>query len=482
MLSHQAKRPATNMVGGSLDRTAPSTLPEGARINSDVYPVNPHPFAFDSSVSTSELIEINAVSDPITTSTIQYQIQPTNTPGLMYDFKNSIMEISYTNSSTDSKSFWYTTYVGALMWDSVDLTLNGTRISDSENGLQSFGHLAKLQLTKPYTTQGGVMSEENDASEPSHDILYTCEASPNATYDAHMGCWRCNPPSKRIFERRTKSGMLQPQFTHPILEQDKYLPANMTIGLSFHKAGGAANWLKSAIQTIDGEAQYAPTVTSVKYYLRRVQLTNTGLQLYNSLLSAVGKLTYPVVRTQCLQQVMAKGSANLVFNAIFTRKPRAVCITIVPTSYMQRDAYTNPHPLGLQSDGTTNLQLAELYVRSAGRKYPENYNVTRAAATYNVGGSSILDYEQYKKLCFHDKDCFLTAATYETATQQYWINLTDSQSPIEGLQQPVAETGQVEISLRAHTGVAQDTTVVVTAVYNDIVSIEPRTGRVGLSW
>lgn len=458
----------------------------------------------NSSVAKVDYVIQQPVSDPTVNSTLRYIVQPSNSPGVMFDLSKSHLHIKYTGQSAGISWLqqWDTT---AFLFSRIGVKINGVPVDNQvSNGAQHFCDATDRQLKYPYADPGFMGASDVysvDQQRLWEESGIVSVATPRANHPCQTA-WKKTRRWNAIFNRGYAggfgSGELVCRWAHPFWndQNQALVPGSMSIELQCDKWGG--NNFPYSINNLAGNPAFAFANLQFELRMCRVQLSGAGNALYRQLVQESGLMRYRGTRYVAQQFALALGATSHTGQIFSTKKPSAVCIWFNETTTQQPLINTSALMCergsvgGVETPGLGHIaQILSLRVHAGPNTYPKyaEQAISRVnTGRFAHGGSSKLDYEQYAKMCqqYQNTDNevqpLMTQSFFESgAYENFYINLREDNEPVFDIANET-EAGDISIESQFHQPLAASVTMTVLNIYEETVYINPALGIVKTSW
>ena len=211
--------------------------------------------------------------------------------------------------------------------------------------------------------------------------------------------------------------------------------------------------------------------------------------------SAGGLLSYPCLVNRMSSYSIPTGSQSLNTTIqVSGRVPQALVVhfvyseqldpTSIQTSYSQHPLMTQAFDGVAQMLPEATVQVSSMTVRVGKRRFPKNYEITRADfPPYTQGGTLVPDWQDYLSLVGDDKQPFLSRSVIELGNLDlYIINLQESKQPLIGHYEPRVSMESISVNARFRAPVIKDVTMVVSQLSQEQFHCLLGSNRVDKTW
>ena len=551
--------------GGAMEAVAGAAAAmsgaESALVDTRATPVDDNPLPFNSTISKK--IDQRIVPQNFAPNTAQGGFGPSITvrvegaigaPGQWLDLYNSKLFIrwreyqsNYAGTNTGGPvaagatpvkfayaiPFWWT-FHSLLMFQQIFFYINDVLVTDGANANLPYTAFSRICLT-----QGSVLFGSNSGDSFTYASDRNCDsASGIVSMPAQNQAWELADLRQFWMERHALdygcfTQIIDLSLLLPSFANTSFLPASANLRFQFDKSASFAGnytgawtgavatpyeWPQSACQIpVNTTAPMQLIIEDIYLNLRRVTLTNAGLELTERLLSSTN-LIYPMLRGITQTFAVPAGATAINQHIFGIRAPQAMSIHFVPTNsyqWSQKDFYCHPfttswsNKVSADSSGTFPINIVSLEVQTQGTKYPEMNPITRTPFatgnknTYACGGTEFHDYERYANLTKQYADGktdhfqpFLSRMNLADGNlMMIWFNLNPQQEPFLNRMQTSPDSTQMDILATLgpwnHTfqdgdvtvlTQSVDVTMIVTTWSMEVMRYDPISGRVGLSY
>ena len=490
---------ALNQQGGELLSTqAPqvgSILPDGAQV--DLHAVGSVDksggYGYNSTVAEKRLLEVLPTNGHAS-STLSYTLEPNMTPGLMYDFKNSFVELHFTGTLSGADAGEHNApypLFGLMCFDTVRAYCQGIEISHVQSGIAPWQAWHKALISERGYDSTAISDNDVSQSDPVHlnlsneliewgSMVIQSSINPSGNTAAIRGYLDL---VNRVFIVKVPLRLL-----NPIFETPYYHPSGLRYRFDLHKA---INDFSFMVRNSPSNKDFDLTLDSASFWVEQVQLSAAGQQMYQSLVSKVGgMLTYPCSHVETNQYAIASGSSSIK-QTILGKAPQCMIISFHPSDHLlySTNAGTDNYPFSCRNSGGTiaPVRLQSLYVRINGQRVYD-WDIVRSTTAPNTqGGSSMREFDQYKTLAKKngvdsEKTFFRLHNMTDGNFLVTFINCQGNQEQFEGRKPPHIPTGTIEIIAQLQSATVTENTMVVTSISNSAYFVEPASGRVKTGW
>ena len=479
------------LSGGGAQSAA--AMGQGASVDTGALASTPV-FQWNMNVADRTVREIQPVSAFGSSTRTEWVLESDNVPGRFIDLARSKIILRATVTPVGGACTFTPILNSALFFKNWQVHVGGVNVSEQNQGYDWFGAFHKACLTRPRNqlqTQNTAFANLQGTSYEMDRDTAMGFVTPPATHDVNGSGELWSQSTVREIQYRYQQGQngnmdIEIHVPHPLFHQGGMIPSSFQIRICAEIIDATYNFAGAFIA---GGESLTVTPTSCNFYASVVELTAPGLKLYNeSLLKNNGDLRLPCFRSELAYFTLPQNQTVFNFSLLGKRVPNAVAVHFVPQTHLS--PATKPHTSHpLEETVATPIRVQQLRVRAAGKNYPRNWQeavLRDNTAPYHTGQTVAFDNESYRHLCRvppGDKPFLAIESLQATPNLSLvFINMQENGDAAPGTQAPMPTIGPLEFTLSLFQAVPETYVMMVSLLYNDVITVNPVKRAVMPGW